>query len=431
MAGGLCGGAEVRAEWGLAFEEEFERATEEGEDIARDFLWGGFPAGEGEVLVFVGEDLPDNFSGVGPFVDELIEDAGVAVLRGEAEAEEFEAHAGDVFDERGIIEEPPAAEGVEVAKLASGDAEGVLIFEGEGGDEEFILGEMGGEEFDGGEVGEAESIAGAEEVGVELAADADHHGEGLIEVAAVGEDGVFDELGGWGMGGESEVWGEGDHEVLGVDFFCPIGEEAADFAESLAGEIEVNGIAIGVEDGGSIFPIEEEGIDAESGDEARIALESGGPEGAFGGIEGGIGHADLADIGEGEGLVDELVNGLRGKVLAESGKVAFFDIEPEGIEGGEDASAGFGDRGIFEEESIPDEVCLGGFGELPEILVRDGEVAEAFGDEVMVDEHFVDAPEEKISESGIVEVGMDIVDWGGEDDLVYLVEESGVISHWR
>ena len=111
--------------------------------------------------------------------------------------------------------------------------------------------------------------------------------------------------------------------------------------------------------------------------------------------------------------------------------MAFFDIEAEGIEGGEDATCGFGDWGIFEEEGVPDEVSLGGFGELPEILVRDGEVAEAFGDEVMVDEHFVDAPEEKISESGIVEVGMDIVDWGGEDDLVYLVEESGVISHWR
>ena len=270
-------------------------------------------------MVFFGEDLGDNFSGVGPFVDELIEDAGVAVLGGEAEAEEFEAHAGDVFDERGIIEEPPAAEGVEVAELASGDAEGVLIFEGEGGDEEFILGEMGGEEFDRGEVGEAETIAGAEEVGVELATDPDHHGEGLLVVAAVGEDGVFDELGGWGRGGKREVWGEGDHEVLGIDFLGPIGEEAADFAESLAREIEVNGVAIGVEDGGSIFPIEEEGIDAESGDEARIAVERGGPEGAFGGIEGGVGHADLADIGEGEGLVDELVNGLGGKVLAESG----------------------------------------------------------------------------------------------------------------
>ena len=83
-----------------------------------------------------------------------------------------------------------------------------MFFEGEGGDEEFILGEMGGEEFDGGEVGEAETIAGAEEVGVELAADADHHGEGLLVVATVGEDGVFDELGGWGRGGKREVWGE-------------------------------------------------------------------------------------------------------------------------------------------------------------------------------------------------------------------------------
>jgi hypothetical protein len=39
-----------------------ERAAEEGVDIAGDFVAGGAPAGGGEVVVFFGEDLGDEFA---------------------------------------------------------------------------------------------------------------------------------------------------------------------------------------------------------------------------------------------------------------------------------------------------------------------------------------------------------------------------------
>ena len=112
-------------------------------DVALDFFGGRFPAGGGEALVFVGEDARDDGAGVFPFVDDLVENAGVRMLRRKTQAEEFKPHAGDFVDESGDVGKPPAAEKMKVSELAGEHTGFVLVFTRENSAKELVPGIAG------------------------------------------------------------------------------------------------------------------------------------------------------------------------------------------------------------------------------------------------------------------------------------------------
>ena len=82
-------------------------------------------------LIGVCEDGSKRAARVVPFVDDLLEDARVRMLRDEAGSEQFDALASDFFDDRRIVEEPPAAERHQLIEFAGVDGEFVLIFAAE------------------------------------------------------------------------------------------------------------------------------------------------------------------------------------------------------------------------------------------------------------------------------------------------------------
>ena len=79
-----------------------------------------------------------------PLVDQLIKNPRIGMLRDKAGAEKFEAHPLHFVDDRGIVEEPPAAEDHQVAELSGGNAQLMLVFAREHGDEELVGREIHG-----------------------------------------------------------------------------------------------------------------------------------------------------------------------------------------------------------------------------------------------------------------------------------------------
>ena len=63
-----------------------------------------------------------------PFINQLLQDARVGMLRDEACAQHFQALGGDLGDDRRIVEKPPAAERYQIAKLSRSDTKLVLVF---------------------------------------------------------------------------------------------------------------------------------------------------------------------------------------------------------------------------------------------------------------------------------------------------------------
>lgn len=333
--------------WGEGVQEV---AAQEAGDIGADLGVGDGVAGVLDELVLGGEDIGDQAFAVGPLVEELVEDAGVGVLGDEGGAEELEAFGGHLGDDRGVVEEPPAAEEFEVAELAGGDAQLVLGLAAEHGDEESVVGEGGAEAGDGGGVGFAEHVAGVAEGGVDAHDGADHHGEGQVVVAADGEDNFFEDAGGGGVGvggAVAEGGREADGAVDGFHALDPVVEEAAGLVEAVVVGGWGGGVAEfgeGLRGGG---PVGEEFVETEDGRKAGVGADGGvgEPACALIGIEDVVGHGDAADGGFLHHEVDVLVYVLFCKPLAVVVEVFFVGVESELGEGGEDASGGLAEGG--------------------------------------------------------------------------------------
>ena len=130
-----------------------------GGDVALDVRGGEGPARGAERFVFVDEDGCDDADGVRPFVEQLVQDAGVGVLGYKAGAEEFEAFGCYFPDDAGVVQEPPAAKGVYVGEFATRDAEFVLVLAREEGDEEVDVGPVACDAFEVGDVPFAQAVA--------------------------------------------------------------------------------------------------------------------------------------------------------------------------------------------------------------------------------------------------------------------------------
>jgi hypothetical protein len=73
---------------------------------------------------------------------------------------------------------------------------------------------------------------------------------------------------------------------------------------------------------------------------------------------------------------------------------------------------------MFHEQLFPDQIGLGGFGQLPEPVAGCCRVTETFGDQVMVNQQIVDAPEQQLLEGRVIEVRVDVTHRrGGYDPL--------------
>ena len=170
-----------------------------------------------------------------PFVEQLVQDAGVGVLGYKAGAEEFEAFGCYFPDDAGVVQEPPAAKGVYVGKFSARDAEFVLVFAREEGDEEVDVGPVACNAFEVGDVPFAQAVATVFEEWVDLPGDADHHcrgdlqfmGRGIYDVAHHLCDAVFRGIG--------KVRGERYGHVSGVHFLDPVGEIATQFRKGFVG----------------------------------------------------------------------------------------------------------------------------------------------------------------------------------------------------
>lgn len=320
---------------------------------------------------------------------------------------------------------------MQVAELAREHDEFVLILPREAGDEEFVRRKAGAELLERIEVTSPHAVASQLELGVHRAFHPHHQGEGLSVVPAMGQDCVLDQPGGVGLGGEGEGRRERYHAIPRVEAPGPIGEESPDFVGSLAREVDGDLVAPGLEPGGDRVPGDQEWVDAEGGDEARVAAESLFPERTFLVVEGRIRHADRLDVGQFEDTLHVLVGPLLGEPAADRGEIVLPGVDSEGLQGGEHAAAGFADRGILDEKGVPKHLRLRRLAGCPELVVRDIEVTEPFSDEVMVDEQLVDTPKQEGTEGRVVEMGMDVPDRGGVDDAGDTGQQGGVGRHGR
>ena len=68
-----------------------------------------------------------NRTRVSPLVDHLLEDARVRMLGDEARPQHLEAFPRDLFDDRRVVEKPPAAEGHQVTEFSRVHAQLMLV----------------------------------------------------------------------------------------------------------------------------------------------------------------------------------------------------------------------------------------------------------------------------------------------------------------
>src|SRR6266568_4590312 len=233
-----------------------------------------------------------------PLVNDLIENSCIGMLGNEAGAQQLHAHAGDLFDQNGIIHEPPAAEKHQVAVLAGGDGQFVLIFAREHGDQKFVLKILREDAIDAGDVGLANRVAGESKPRIHLPLHADHHRKRKISLAADGENRLFENFGGGRFVGIAECGRERDGHVNRAHAVDPFGQKSADFLHGIGAEVGGCRVTKAVERVGDFGPANEDGIDSQHRFEARIDRRFLQPQLALGGIEGVVGHHHRVHVGE-------------------------------------------------------------------------------------------------------------------------------------
>ena len=130
-----------------------------------------------------------------PFINDLIEDARVGVLGRKAQAEQFDPQPGDLLDQVRHIGEPPAAENVQITKLARQHAQLVLVFARQRRDHELILWKTGAQILHHGQVAQARAVAGQFKLRVNRAPHARHQRERKAMLAAMRQHRFLNQLG--------------------------------------------------------------------------------------------------------------------------------------------------------------------------------------------------------------------------------------------
>lgn len=395
----------------------FGIGAEEAGDVALDVAASDGAAIFGQEAIIFREDGRESSARVGPFVDDLLEDAGVGMLRDEAGAEHFDALARDFFNDRGVVHEPPAAEGHEVVEFSGEDAEFVLIFAAENASEKTVRGKITAEIFESDKVSAADGVARKSDAGVHLFADADHERERKFQFVAGRKDSVAEQEAVKRVAGKFKGVRQRASHVNGAHAFGPIGEETANFGNGFAGSVGVDGVALRGKCLPMLLPSVEDAIEAKHSVELMMARGAVQPERGFGGIERVVGHDDAAEAGHLKDARNVGLEVLLFEKRARFGKRGIAGGQLEGVQNGDNAASRFGDGRVFDEQSAADEVGLLGFGERPVVLRSHVGGAKKFGFEIVVGEELVDTPQRKIGEGGGEEVGVNIDERSGGKDF--------------
>src|SRR5437016_3857914 len=95
----------------------FEIAAEQPGHIALDFGLRNLPAILYEPLVGGSENRRHCPARIAPLIDQLLENARVRMLRDKTGAQHFQTFARNLFDDRWVVQEPPAAKRKQIAEL--------------------------------------------------------------------------------------------------------------------------------------------------------------------------------------------------------------------------------------------------------------------------------------------------------------------------
>src|SRR5437867_10476848 len=107
--------------------------------ITRDLVAADLASIIRKQAIRIGQNSDQSSAGVPPFINQLFENPGIGMLGNETAAKHFNALAGNLFDNRRIVHEPPAAERHEVVELSSVHAQLVLVLAAQHADQKTIV----------------------------------------------------------------------------------------------------------------------------------------------------------------------------------------------------------------------------------------------------------------------------------------------------
>src|SRR5437016_5639582 len=106
---------------------KLQRSNEEVCHISLNVTARDAPAVLRQKTVAVSKDARQGSARVVPFVDDLLEHAGIGMLRNKTCSQHLDAFAGNLLDNRRIVKETPATELHQVAELPRVHAKFVLV----------------------------------------------------------------------------------------------------------------------------------------------------------------------------------------------------------------------------------------------------------------------------------------------------------------
>ena len=269
-----------------------------------------------------------------PLVNDLVEHAGIGVLRGEAHPDEVEPHPGHLLDYAGDVGKPPATEYVQVAEFSGDDTQLVLALARQHGAEELVVRVTGAEILETNQAGLADAVAGQLHRRVHPALHADHQRKRQPALAAERQDRAVDQFRTLRVCRVLERRRQGDHHVKRVHALGPVPQEPLHLLHRLAGEIRLHLVAGGGQLWRHAVPLEQQRVDAQRGGEPLVPIEAGIPLGRLQRVERRVGHADGIDLGQLHAARDVVVRILLGKPLANAWQVALVGVEAQPVEDG-------------------------------------------------------------------------------------------------
>ena len=266
------------------------------------------------------------------------------------------------------------------------------------------VGELVAEAADGRNVAPADGVAGVLEVGAHFAADAYHEGERDAGLAAGGDDRFAEDAPAGRVVGPGEIRRQRDRAVLRVHALDPVGKEAAQLGDALAGEVGGDGITPLAHGFGRAGEVDDERVDAQRSEEALVTLAALFPDLALGIVEGVVGHDRAFEAGGTEREVHVLLGREAAEELPQPVEPVAAGVEAVGGDGGDDAAGGFANGGTLDEKLVPDELGLRALGHLVERGRIHAGRAGHFGDEIVVGQQLVYAAEKQPAKARLADV---------------------------
>src|SRR6185437_7378391 len=157
------------------------------------------------------------------------------MLRDKAGSQHFNPFARDLFDNRRIIQKPPASEWQQVREFPGIDAEFVLILAAQNADQKAILREFGAEMLQCAEIRFSRGVARQPYGRVDLITGANHQRERNVEFAARWKDRFSQQLGPRTVLRKLEGVRQRTSHVDRLHVLEPIGQESPYFGYRLSG----------------------------------------------------------------------------------------------------------------------------------------------------------------------------------------------------